>query len=1181
MFRFLKSRWFWGALGVIALAAVIYFLGPLFAFGDWRPLESEAARYIFILLLAIAWLVRRVLKLISDRKAEQSIVEGVVEAAPAAEPQPDVSAEELATIKGRFEEAIDVLKQSRGGSRGRFNLYDLPWYIIIGPPGSGKTTALLNSGLRFPLADRFGPDAIRGVGGTRDCDWWFTDDAVMIDTAGRYTTQDSDADVDQASWLGFLDLLKKYRKRRPINGIFVAMSVAELMTQTEVERRDHIRAIKSRVQELDSHFGIRFPVYMLFTKCDLVAGFAEFFDDLGRSDREQVWGATFGYSDDATASAVDQFDAEFDALLARLNDRLIDRINQEPDLRRRIQIHGFPKQIAMLKDHLGGLMKEVFSGSQYDSAPLLRGFYLISGTQEGTPIDRLLGSLASTFQLAPDAMPQQSGAGKSYFITDILRKVAFGEAEIAGTNRRVERQRAWLTNAAYIGIAAALVLAVVGWVFGYSRVQGDLEEGERLAREAASSLADVGATELDPLAVVPALNAARGIPGGYGDRMDDEYEWRFGLSQEDKIGDLASGSYRRLLEKMYLPRIMLRLEDQLRQGDASPDYVYEGLKAYLMLDSRDHYDPDAIRGFLQVDWIENLRRGVSTEQRASLVQHLEALLEERAVPLPLPLDDSLIAQARREVQGLPLSYRIYGRLKRTPVEGSGFDVRSAAGGAQADLVFYRKSGARLSEALPAIFTKKAYQQDFIDSSREITNQLADESWWILGEEQQISKLEQERLLNQVRDLYLEEFGTEYTNLLLDVSLAPFNTPSEAMRLLNILSQPDDSPLLLLLEGIAEQTELDQLGKDASITARVEDGAEKMAERLKDVLGRRSRVPDKLEEAVFNSVEAKFRRLNSLVKAKEGQPRAIDRLLGQVRKLSEYMSNVAAESAGGAIPPHVQAQGQAVIQQMKIESSNLPKMLVGEMMDTAAAGAVALTTGGLRNHLNQEWQSGPLTTCRQTITGRYPAAPASSQTIRLDDFGQFFGYGGVMDTFFNQRLRQYVDATRSPWRTRQTGNVPLQLSATALRAFENADVIKRTFFRQGSMQPAVSFDLRPLEMDTSLARFSLDLEGKNISYQFGKKDRTLMQWPGPNPGTEVRLEIQDRQSGQTAMKRLQGPWAWFQLLDQSVMQRTDVSEKFEVTFDVNGRTATYDLIARSAFNPFSLNQLRQFQCPERL
>ena len=57
--------------------------------------------------------------------------------------------------------------------------------VLVAPPGAGKTTALVNSGLKFPLSRGATPAAVAGVGGTRYCDWWFTEDAVLIDTAGR------------------------------------------------------------------------------------------------------------------------------------------------------------------------------------------------------------------------------------------------------------------------------------------------------------------------------------------------------------------------------------------------------------------------------------------------------------------------------------------------------------------------------------------------------------------------------------------------------------------------------------------------------------------------------------------------------------------------------------------------------------------------------------------------------------------------------------------------------------------------------------------------------------------------------------------------------------------------------------------------------------------------------------
>ncbi len=213
--------------------------------------------------------------------------------AAAPEPQPDAaevaSAEEIETLRGRFGEAMAVLKQADTKRQlGGTYVYQLPWYPIIGPPGCGKTTALVNSGLRFSLAEHLGQDPIRGVGGTRSCDWWFSDEAMLLDTAGRYTTQDSHEAVDSAAWLGFLALLKKHRPRRPINGVLVAVSLADLTQQTDTERALQASAVKQRVQELHQHLGVRFPIYVLFMKGDLIAGFMEVFGDLGKEDREQV-----------------------------------------------------------------------------------------------------------------------------------------------------------------------------------------------------------------------------------------------------------------------------------------------------------------------------------------------------------------------------------------------------------------------------------------------------------------------------------------------------------------------------------------------------------------------------------------------------------------------------------------------------------------------------------------------------------------------------------------------------------------------------------------------------------------------------------------------------------------------------------------------------------------------------
>ncbi len=341
---------------------------------------------------------------------------------------------ETAQLRQRFEGAVDTLKRSR--RKGLASLYELPWYIVIGPPGSGKTTVLVNSGLSFPLAQKFGKEALRGVGGTRNCDWWFTDEAVLLDTAGRYTTQDSDSLTDSAGWGAFLKLLCKYRRRQPINGVLVALSAQDLLTMGEKELERHAVAIRERLDELGRFIRIDVPVYLIVTKTDLVAGFTEFFDDLGQAARAQVWGTTFPLALTESGRATEAFGREFDGLIERLQQRVPARLEGERDPRRRGSILAFPRQMTVLRPVLDSLLKRVFSTSEFDRRLLLRGIYLTSGTQEGMPIDRVLGSVARTLGVSANVAPPPGGSRQV-----VLHRVSAAQGDLPGVGARRRRSQ--------------------------------------------------------------------------------------------------------------------------------------------------------------------------------------------------------------------------------------------------------------------------------------------------------------------------------------------------------------------------------------------------------------------------------------------------------------------------------------------------------------------------------------------------------------------------------------------------------------------------------------------------------------------------------------------------------------------------------------------------------------------
>src|SRR5262249_61315792 len=214
------------------------------------------ARLAIVLALALAWAATNLVLDLLRRRREQKLEKGVAESA--AEAPDDGAREEALALGERMTKALALLKKARG-TRGY--LYEQPWYVIIGPPGAGKTTALLNAGLRFPLAAEMGQGAVAGVGGTRLCDWWFTEDAVLIDTAGRYTTQDSDAAVDRAGWEAFLDLLKRTRARQPLNGVIVAIALTEIGDAHPGVGDAHTRAVRLGIEKRREKVSVPLPVY--------------------------------------------------------------------------------------------------------------------------------------------------------------------------------------------------------------------------------------------------------------------------------------------------------------------------------------------------------------------------------------------------------------------------------------------------------------------------------------------------------------------------------------------------------------------------------------------------------------------------------------------------------------------------------------------------------------------------------------------------------------------------------------------------------------------------------------------------------------------------------------------------------------------------------------------------------
>jgi type VI secretion system protein ImpL len=1171
-------------LVAVALSLCTWFLGPWMGWGEWYPLEGLVSRivtigciWLFFLLLIgfIFWRRRRKAKAMTEDIAETVEDSG-----------DEVMNEELAALKGKFKAAITELRKSKNGRR---HLGELPWYIMIGPPGAGKTTAIVNSGLQFPLADKTGKAAVGGVGGTRNCDWWFTNEAVLIDTAGRYTTQESDKDADNAGWLGFLDLLRKYRKRQPINGAMIAISLSDLSLQDEVTQKAHALAVRRRLNELRERLGVRFPVYVLFTKADLIAGFTEFHDNLGKEDREQVWGFTLPLDQSrGEASPMASFDDEFALLLGQLNAQSLERMQQETDHQRRALIAGFPSQVASMRRVAREFLNEVFQDNRYESRHMLRGVYFTSGTQEGTPIDRLMLNMAQTFGIGRQAIGSGQGTGRSYFLTRLFEQVVFPEAGLVSSDDKVERRYRWTRVAA---IAATVLVALTTgtlWVRSYLG-NADLIEAARTEvqdyQAAAATLppSPVGDTDLPP--VVAALNILRDMPGNpVLSDPEPEQRIRYGLYQGEVIGTQAAQTYRAALNQRLLPRLLLRLEEQMAANMNNTELLYEALKIYLMLGLQGPMNADLVKEWMQIDWSLAFAGPGREQLRNDLAAHLDALLSQ---PMEeIALNGPLVDQVQGLLLEMPLSQRVYNGIINSPQAVSLPQWRiTEAGGPAVQRVLVRSSGKPLSDGVEGIFTYDGFNTVFLNEAVDVAARVARESW-VLGPRGEAEQTEAALLAlsRDVLNLYYNDYIARYDAILADIDIIPMESLSHAVEVTNVLSGPT-SPIVNILTEISNETRLtenrsavdtSELTSGASVVAAMESRsslsaqAQIMLSALSRAAAANTGEPPKPPGAY---VEERFAWLHQLVDRPDGQPSQLDALMASLTNVYQELNKMSFSGVSSS------AEGGAAIQQFQQAASRIdgPVQRWASQITTGSSGIAA---DGTRASINASWQASVLPFCEKALTDRYPFNRRAGADVAMQDFAKLFAPQGLIDSFFNEHLLKFVDTRTRPWTWKRVNDVDLGISQSVLEQMQYAAEIRDAFFAAGPT-PAVQFQITPEALDPKAKSVSLEIDGQTVEFahRSGQPNPVAVTWPGSVGLARVTFEP-DKKNIESILSR-DGPWGWFRLLDAAEVRRTNVSDRKRVIFNVGGRIAIFQLQSGSVLNPFALPALAKFSCPKSM
>ncbi len=1162
----------WLLLAVVAVIA-IWWLGPLWHFGDHRPLGPWLNRLALSLLLVsvvcVVWGVRLSRRLRELREAQ----------AHGEQLQLDPVRAEVEQQEASLNATLAELSDSCGGGSGA--RYKLPWYLVMGVENAGKTSLINRSGQNFSLTHVM---KVSGQGKrTRyGFDWWIGDRAVLIDPDGELLTQKAlnngePGELESRLWDHFVAWLERERAERPLDGIVLVLDLARLSHAKVGVRKAYAALLRARLRELMERLSTRLPVYVTFSKMDLLHGFDDFFRHYSRAARRAPLGFTFSPASlDRPELWEDEFATAYDGMLERLNRSLPALLAECRDAEERESVFRFVRQLAGLRDVLLGFLKEALSSDRFSTAALVRGTYFTSVYQQGVPEDPFVAAAARRYGMADSVQPAHRAARSAlYFTEELFDKVIYPEAGLAGDNARAARRRRRLRRASALICLFAGAVLVGGWSHFYQKNAQALAAVEDRARAFTASRPDALETD-DPTgyALLAPLGRLRNATLTFGDyRSHLPLLADMGLYQGDEVGREVESAYLAMLEYRFLPSLMVGIMDDMNRAPADSNERLALLRMLRMLSDASGRQPERVHDFMARRWQRAFpNRGTV---QAQLLEHLDYALaytnlesdvaagKPRAERAMAPLRGS-IQTAQAELGRMPMTERVYRTLKAGSTRRSGaeLDLRQGVGPAWST-VFMARNDNLDGINIPSLVTRDGFEHYFLAKIERAT-ELALIDLWVLGRRDDIdfSDADKQRLRDALRERYVSDYNVTWRDALARVQLVPLPDIDQAVVVMDTLLGAS-RPLNRLLDEVARNTQLyPELPVD-------DDAAREALERSP-----RYRLAAEIDQP--------FADLNSLSVARGDNPADIVEIKAAIAELRDYLRQVQNAGDRGRAAFVIARDRLALgssdpIHALKRIAEDTPAP-VDRMLVTLADQSWQLLLGNAVRHLERQWLDDVVAPYQQRLAGRYPLAPSAQREVALADFERFFGPEGTLASFYQDNLRPFLE--QAPEQLRDADGNPL-LHESVLASLERARRIREAYFDADGLLD-VEFSLEPISLSPDKRRSVISVDGQLIEYLHGPRDSVPMIWPNSLRNlNESRVTlVPSRVNRSPRSLRHQGAWAWFRLLDEAEITGAGERE-LELRFTVDGGTMRYRLHAERSPNPFTRPLASGFRLPTAL
>lgn len=1100
---------------------------------------------VITLVVAAIWAIVSGIKHYRARKASDGFSDAVVES-------------DLTVLRSQLRDAIKSIRSSRlGRTRGREALYELPWYMIIGNPAAGKSTAIVNSGLQFPFSEEHGA-VIQGIGGTRNCDWYFTSEGILLDTAGRYSSDDDSHD----EWLGFLNLLRKHRPRAPVNGIIITASIAELTGNSSEYVVELAKKLRKRVQEITDRLEIIPPVYVLFTKADLIAGFTDFFAGLNEDERNQVWGATLPFKADGNANIPADFDFHFDKLSEGLKETGLTKMAMKQSEGVAPGVLTLPLEFTGIKSTLRHFITTLFEDNPYQYRPVFRGFYFTSAVQDAALVRKASNKITKQFHLASADSAgvdvDNTRRNESYFLLDLFRKVMFADKQLV--RQHSTESRRYRRYGILVSSALALGLILGSWAWSYTnnrQLISDVRNDLAHAMTVQQSHVDL-ASRFKALGILQ--NRLQQLTTYH---KDHPLQLSLGLYQGDEIAAKLRQVYFNGMQEIMLDPVTHHLQAYLAnvvrhkrelalssagsntknddkvtdplKGTPVPTNVnqaYNALKAYLMLSQSNKVEPVLLSAQLTRFWRTWLQANQGDMSHEELVRNAQRLMTFYVSQYQQPgwsdvtRKVALVSDARRVLRhaksGMSAIDRIYAQVKtKASTRYPSVTVASILG-KQGDNPLLTGS-----YAIPGAFTHEAWKMFVKGAFKHAANNELNVHDWVLQSTRNADLTTQAspaEIRQKLKARYVKEYAQQWQHFLKGVAVAPFSDFNDAVQSVNKLADNELSPLRKLLEKSYAETSWDN---PVLAQARLDQAPDGLVTWFKRVILRRA--PDPISEGAevvdLSSITSQdpekagpigshFPGVARLMTPTKEQPalfddymKVMDQLqarldkiqnMGQPGKATGQLMADTLSGKGSELTEGLRLVDDQMLQGLNKEQRNVVRSLLLRPLMQVYKALLPPT----EQYLNQAWQASVYRPFTAHLANKYPFDGNASIKATRSELARVFGPSGAIVTFINQKLAPLVNRNGNVLTAKQWASMGVSLSPDLLA---NYGLWSAPVGSNGVKQNKTVFQVLPGPATANVRSYSININGQKLNYHNQQPEWQSFVWGGTNVQRLTKVE----------------------------------------------------------------------------